>query len=513
MRESSRLPFAGRGRWVAVLVVLLVAGAVGFLIARREDDTSRADGVSVAPSQPGRAAGASPAAGHASRTAAVTGATGAGDPSAAGAKPAPAGASPPATSLTLAWVGDIALNSRLGPGAFAGVAHRLRAADLAVGNLEGALSRRGDVKCAGGGGSACFAFVSPPANAGRLRAAGFDVANLANNHALDAGAAGRGDTVAALHAAGIASTGARGQVTIVRRGGVRIALLGFAPYRWASPLLDLGATRRLVRRAARRADLVVVLMHAGAEGTGALHTPRGPEHAYGEARGNARAFAHAAVAAGADLVLGSGPHVIRGVERHRGRLIAYSLGNFAGDPPLVVGGVLGESAIITVRVRADGVALGGRWAAVRIEGGRPRPDPTGASIALVRRLSRADFGARAYPIAADGRLGPSRTGARGTLSSARAAGHSGAVPEHRRRRRRTTSSMPGRAACPARGRRAARADVAGLRDCLERARTHAGGPNDGGQGRPGRSAGRSRLRASVAVAFGRTRGPRCLRVL
>ena len=70
-------------------------------------------------------------------------------------------------------------------------------------------------------------------------------------------------------------TGRPGQITIVRRGGLRIALLGFAPYNWASRLEDVKSAQALVRRAAARADLVVVAMHAGAEGSGAIHVPHG----------------------------------------------------------------------------------------------------------------------------------------------------------------------------------------------------------------------------------------------
>ena len=73
-----------------------------------------------------------------------------------------------------------------------------------------------------------------------------------------------------------------------------------------------------------------MIIHAGAEGADQLHTPYGSQYYLGENRGNARAFAHAVIDAGASIVLGSGPHVIRGIERYRGRLIAYSLGNFVG---------------------------------------------------------------------------------------------------------------------------------------------------------------------------------------
>ena len=114
--------------------------------------------------------------------------------------------------------------------------------------------------------------------------------------------------------------------------GVGVALVGCAPYRWAQSLLDVRGTARLVRSAAKRADVVVVYMHAGAEGAAADHVSGGSETYLGEPRGNPAAFAHAMIDAGADLGLASGPHVLRGMEWYRGRLVAYSLGNLATTP-------------------------------------------------------------------------------------------------------------------------------------------------------------------------------------
>ena len=187
--------------------------------------------------------------------------------------------------------------------------------------------------------------------------------------------------------------------SFVASARTRVALVGFAPYPWAAPLLDPAAAMRLVRKARRRADVVVVLMHAGAEGSGQTHTPRSTEFAFGENRGRPRAFAHAVVRAGADIVLGSGPHVVRGIERYRRRLIAYSLGNFVGYRTLSTGGVLSLSGLLTVRLSPSGVPLGGRWSSVRLDpSGIPHLDRGGASARLVAGLSRQDFGPAAYPM-------------------------------------------------------------------------------------------------------------------
>ena len=314
--------------------------------------------------------------------------------------------------VTLEWVGDIALSTQRGlpPGglerALGPVAPQLRDAELTLGNLEGTLSVGGVSKCGGIGGGNCFAFQAPPSTARSLHGLGFDLVNMANNHSFDYGASGRAQTISALNAAAVAHTGLPGQITVLGSGGRRVAFVGFAPYSSDANLLDIPAAQALVRRAHRRASLVVVIIHAGAEGAGALHTPHGSEFFVGEDRGNARAFAHAVVDAGASLVVGSGPHVIRGVERYRGRMIAYSLGNFVGYHTLAGGGVLSDSAILRVTLGANGRVLAGRWISMLLQGGLPRPDPGDASARLMTTLSREDFPGDHFAMGPHGRFVP-----------------------------------------------------------------------------------------------------------
>ena len=278
------------------------------------------------------------------------------------------------------------------------------AGDVVLGNLEGTLSTGGGSKCRAGS-SNCFAFQTPPAYARWLRDAGFTAMNLANNHAYDFGADGLRQTTDALAGVGLQWTGRPGQITVQEVGGIRVALLGFAPYPWAQSLTDLEAAKRLVRKARREADVVVVLMHAGAEGTARQHVKLGTERFLGENRGDPARFAHAVVDAGADLVVGSGPHVLRGMEWYRGRLIAYSLGNFAGYKVFALGGPLSTSGILRVTLRGDGRFETGRLVPTHLVGpGLPAIDPSEAAHGVVRALSREDFGARGVKISADGIL-------------------------------------------------------------------------------------------------------------
>jgi hypothetical protein len=313
-----------------------------------------------------------------------------------------------ARTITIGWVGDVTPGSQYGLPAqngralFAHVRHALREPDLMVANLEGTLGLGGAAKCPPGTGT-CFAFQAPPANAHALSHAGIDLVNLANNHSFDYGAEGQRQTLMALTAGHVAFTGLPGDVRVLERRGVRVAFVGFSTYRWTPSMDD---PRALIDQAKAIADVVVVLFHAGAEGSDRTAVPLGRETAFGEDRGDERAFAHRAIDAGADLVLGSGPHVIRGMETYKGRLIAYSLGNFAGAGNFASGGTLSVSGLLTVRVDRRGRMRNGWWRGMTLDGsGAPRPD-AGASRALVAQLSARDFGRSAPRVLPSGRILP-----------------------------------------------------------------------------------------------------------
>ncbi len=336
----------------------------------------------------------------------VVSAVGGSSPQAAGAASLPVG-----RPLTIAWAGDTTLGSSYGNppdnGFFAlrEVAPVLRAADISAVNSEGTYGKAGTSKCGGSSGGTCFAFQAPAANAGALHRAGVDIVNLANNHAFDFGAAGMGATVSALKAAGVKVSGRPGESTVLDVDGAKVAFVGFASYPWSASITDLASVRALCRSAAKRANVVVAFFHGGAEGADRTHVPYGTEEYLGENRGSLRAFAHAAVDGGADLVLGSGPHVLRGMERYKKRLIAYSLGNFAGYKNFGTGGVLSHSGILRATVSSKGELMGGRFESLELDGDAvPHPDRAHASARLISLLSKADFGSKGVTVTADGTL-------------------------------------------------------------------------------------------------------------
>lgn len=315
-----------------------------------------------------------------------------------------------AETVSIGWVGDVTPGSRYGalPGdgsaLFASVRPLLRSVDLMAGNLEGTIGPGGAPRC-GGGVENCFSFQADRAVAGGLKRSGFDLLNLANNHSMDYGVEGRWSTVRALHAAGVSFTGLPGHVTVLEKRDIRVAFVGFATYDWSPSLNDPAAVRGLVAQAADLADVVVVLFHGGAEGSDRGHVPVGGESYLGESRGDLRAFAHGAVDAGADLVLGSGPHVLRGMELYRDRLIAYSLGNFAGVDNFSTAGALALSGVLTVRVERDGRLRSGWLHGVRLSGrGIPAVDGAGETVRTVDALGAEDFGEAGVRLRPNGRF-------------------------------------------------------------------------------------------------------------
>jgi hypothetical protein len=314
----------------------------------------------------------------------------------------------PSGDITLSAVGDMIFGNT--PNLPASPRHYLDRVDdvittgaqIVFGNLEGTLTSASKSKCPPKS-TQCFAFRNPPHYAKIFAAAGFTILNDANNHSHDFGNPGQQQTVRAIHHAGMAQTGLPGQITVVRAGGHKVAFVGFAPYSYDASLLDLKSAAALIAKARTEARVVVVYMHAGAEGSDKTHVTGHEEYAFGEDRGNPRHFAHLAIKSGASLVIASGPHVLRGMEFFRGHLIAYSLGNFANFHNFGGGGILADSAILHVTLGPKGGFVTGRLNGVLLDGDG-RPSLGVGSVALVRTLSQQDFGKHAARLSANGTI-------------------------------------------------------------------------------------------------------------
>jgi poly-gamma-glutamate capsule biosynthesis protein CapA/YwtB (metallophosphatase superfamily) len=319
-------------------------------------------------------------------------------------------------SVTLSATGDIMMSSapgglppRNGAGFFDSVRKSL-ASDLVMGNLEQPLTEdTGASKCGSPPRAHCFAFRSPPSYAGHLEDGGFQLLNLANNHAKDFGVAGNRNTIKALEGAGLEYTGAEDQITVAEVKGVKVAVVGFSSYAGANDLNNLPHARTVIKKAKEQADVVVVQVHMGAEGAEKNHVKPGTEIYFGENRGDPIKFSHAVIDAGADLVIGHGPHVVRGMEFYQGKLIAYSLGNFAGGGhTLSKDGILKYAGILRVTLTKDGSFVTGRFLSTYLNGdGLPTRDTAGErGRELVADLTAADFPKTGPAIADDGTIKP-----------------------------------------------------------------------------------------------------------
>ncbi len=206
-----------------------------------------------------------------------------------------------------------------------------------------------------------FTFLAPPAGAASLADAGFDLVTLANNHSLDYGAEALASTLQLLDAAGVRHTGAgmnrieAHQPAVINVKGIGLAFLGCVntgaegSYRrstweatderagvaWGVPE-DVTAD---VIAAKSRADVVIVMMHAGTEGSRRVNATQ-------------RGIAQAAIDAGASLVIGAHPHVLQPVERYGNGVIAWSLGNFVFDG---FRGAANQTGILQVALSREGV--------------------------------------------------------------------------------------------------------------------------------------------------------------
>jgi poly-gamma-glutamate capsule biosynthesis protein CapA/YwtB (metallophosphatase superfamily) len=256
----------------------------------------------------------------------------------------------------------------------------------------------------------CYVFRSPTRYATYLRDAGFDVMSLANNHAQDFGDPGRDSSMRALDDVGIRHSGRDGDVAEWTTQGRRFALVAFAPNIGSHQLNDLARVREIITDLSARHDIVIVSFHGGSEGEGAATLPFAHEIYQGEDRGDVVEFAHAVVDAGADLVLGSGPHVLRAIELYRDRLIAYSLGNFATYYGISVNGVRGIAGILTARLADDGRLIEARLDSTnQIRPAGPTLDPNHRAVTVLRDLTAAAFPAGHLRIEDDGRILPVRS--------------------------------------------------------------------------------------------------------
>lgn len=308
----------------------------------------------------------------------------------------------PADTISIIGVGDVMLGTSFpknnlppadGRKLLLPVAPYLRSADLTFGNYEGTLFDGEGLpkKCADS--LNCFAFKSPERYAAHLKAAGFSVMSVANNHSGDFGDEGRERTLQVLQAAGIAACGSEKMpFTIVEKNGVRYGIAAFAPNTGTQSINNYKKAAKIIAHLDSLCDLVLVSFHGGAEGLHRQHVPRQKEIFLGEDRGDVHQFARVAIDAGADVVFGHGPHVTRAVDLYKNRFIIYSLGNFATYGRFNLKKDAGIAPIMKVYLTRTGEFIRGEVIPVRqVADGGPKLDTSCAVIRRLQTLTAQDF--------------------------------------------------------------------------------------------------------------------------
>lgn len=268
-------------------------------------------------------------------------------------------------TISLVAVGDMMLGSaypskkNLPPDAainsFKAVEKYLKG-DIVFGNLEGCFLDKGkSSKCLNPNSNSCFAFRMPESYATIYKKAGFNVLSIANNHVGDFGSAGRKKTAAILNTLQIHFAGQLNKpFEIFEIAGLKYAFCAFAPNENTVSINDIDSAKILVTALKSQADVVIVSFHGGGEGANFEHVTRKTEIFYQENRGNVYEFAHAVIDAGADVVLGHGPHVTRAVEVYKNKFIAYSLGNFCTYGLFSLKGPNGFAPLLQIKLNRRG---------------------------------------------------------------------------------------------------------------------------------------------------------------
>jgi len=228
--------------------------------------------------------------------------------------------------------------------------------DIVFGNLEGCFLNQGkSTKCKDTTGNSCFAFRMPERYASIYRDAGYNLLSMANNHVGDFGSAGRKRSAELLDSLHINYAGLLSHpYTIFEKDSIKYAFCAFSPNDYTMPINNIDSATQLVSFLKERADIVIVSFHGGAEGAAYEHVPKTNEIFYQENRGDVYAFSHAVIDAGADLVLGHGPHVTRAVEVYKNKFIAYSLGNFCTYGQFNLSGPNGFAPLLNIKMDSKG---------------------------------------------------------------------------------------------------------------------------------------------------------------
>jgi len=272
----------------------------------------------------------------------------------------------------------------------------LDGADIVFGNLEGTFitDEMEPEKCSDASRKreTCYEFGMPEYLALSLKELGFNVMNQDNNHSEDYGEEGYLFTQEKLKVLDIKYLPKKGLAEF-NINNKRVALVAFGYSENSHNISDLEIAKIVVDSLSDKYDIIIISFHGGAEGKDVLHIIDSTETFLGENRGNVIAFAHTVIDAGADMVIGHGPHVLRAMEVYKNKLIAYSLGNFLTYGNMNISGISGINVILKAELEnCTGNFLRGKLISVQQVGtGIPSLDETNEGFNLIKNLTSEDI--------------------------------------------------------------------------------------------------------------------------
>lgn len=318
-------------------------------------------------------------------------------------------------SITFIGVGDIMMGTTFpkhrrllppnnGAKLFSEVEPFFKEADLVFGNLEGVLANGG--RCVKNVKSKnVWAFRTPTRIGVNLKNASFDIMSISNNHSFDFGHKGLKSTKDTLKKHDIKYVGPRNYYPEFEINDIKVGFIAFSTNSRGYNLINLKKSKKVISKLSKQFDILIVSFHGGTEGTKALRTQNKMEYLGREPRGNVVKFAKTAIDNGADLIIGHGPHVPRGIELYKDKLIAYSLGNFCTYGSVSLRGVRGLAPILKVKMDQDGNFINGQIISCKqLRPGYPVLDSKNKAAKLIKRLSEKDFKKSKLKITEDGQI-------------------------------------------------------------------------------------------------------------
>lgn len=266
--------------------------------------------------------------------------------------------------------------------------------DIIFGNLEGCISDNAPARKRCNDPTKCYLFRMPKKFGECLKFAGFNLISLANNHTWDFGEKGVEDTKSVLNSLGINYAGLdyKPYTIFDLNENQKIGFCAFAPNYRTPSLLNIEKAQKIVQELSEKCDIVIVSFHGGGEGKKYQNITKKTEYSYGENRGNVYKFSHAMIDAGADVIIGHGPHVTRAIDIYKNKFIAYSLGNFCTYGRFKLSGPNGIAPILQLEISEKGDFISGKIIPItQINGGYVRLDTEKKVIKKVQDLTNLDF--------------------------------------------------------------------------------------------------------------------------